>query len=611
MSVDTFTDGLLEVFKPQEDGTPVDWMEANLKSLKGNVGHFDCSQTPWLRDVFLATFDPETRTVVNLGAVQTGKSVYLGACVSYIVARQPTEVLLYQDTNANAKDFHNNTLRPMWTGCPPVKAMMPSDKQVRWSCIRLDRSTVWTLGADAESNLQRYSTKWVFCDEAWRYKRGAMGQAKARTLSFGWLGKFIACGQGGMEGADFHALWLSSTQEVWSWACPSCGEVQPFEWESVKLPDGALTDMGINADAIERGTQMECRGCKCRLPDTDGSRHAMNSGGRYVQLNANASRSNRGFHWNALAARPWGELAKEWAQAKLAQTNGDDTPMVIWIQKQMARFYSFDNINSTDEVSPGAYKLREEWEDEGGFDLSMRSPVDKWEEGKENLVRLRFAGVDCQRDGFFIVIRAWATDGRSRLVDWAYFHTIDEVDAFRLRHGVIPPFVFIDAGDQQDFAHRTAARLGWNCTRGTSKTAFPWPERLVDGTVKSKSRPYSKPREIEPAKGIITRQYYFGNLPFKDLLWRLRRTGTHSFPLDAGDDYKAQMASERRTKTAAGIPIWKAPKGRANHLWDCEVLLMLPALVFGLAGELKQTKGEVEEPEPQADEATEDAEGEG
>lgn len=610
MSVDAFSANLLGVFRPMDEGTPVDWMEANLKVVAGNVGHFDCSQTPWLRDVIHATFDPETRTVVNVAAVQTGKSVYIGACVSYIVARQPAELLVYQDTNPNAKDFHNNTLRRIWEGCPPVKAMMPRDKQVRWSCIRLDRSTVWTLGADAESNLQRYSVKWVFCDEAWRFKKGAMGQAKARTLSFGWLGKFIACGQGGTEGDDFHQAWISSTQEVWSWGCPNCGEVQPWDWASVIMPDGGLTDDGINADLIERETQMECRGCKCRLPDTDASRHEMNSRGKYVVTNHKASRSNRGFSWNALPARPWGEIAKEWAQARLAQTNGDDMPMTLWIQKQMARFYSFDAINSGDEVTPGAYKLREPWDEEGGFDLNTRQPVDKWEEGKEGLVRLRFASIDCQRDGFFALVRAWASDGRSRLVDWAYFHTIDEVDAFIKRHQVIPPFTFIDSGDQQDFAHRTAARFGWNCTRGTSKTAFPWPEKRIDGTVKVRQRPYSKPREIEPAGGMITRVYYFGNLPFKDLLWRLRRTGVHSFPLDAGDDYRSQMTAERRTKTAAGIPIWKGPKGRANHLWDCEVMLMLPALVFGLAGELKTTVGQADTPKEPEPDTTED-EGDG
>lgn len=68
------------------------------------------------------------------------------------------------------------------------------------------------------------------------------------------------------------------------------------------------------------------------------------------------------------------------------------------------------------------------------------------------------------------------------------------------------------------------------------------------------------------------------------------------------------MAAERRTKTAAGIPIWKCPKGRANHLWDCETLLMLPALVFGLAGESKMTEGKVTEPPPEPPTAEDDGE---
>lgn len=606
MNTEAFTNALLSVFKPNEDTDPVQWMERNCKVLPGLVGHFDCAHTPWLRQPILATFDPEVRNIVNLAAVQTGKTIYTCVCVSYIVARHPAEVLLYQDKESNARDFHANTLRKVWEGCPPVRDMIPRDKQVRWSCIRLDRSTVWTLGADAESNLQRYSAKWVFCDEAWRYKPGYLAQAKARTLSFGWLGKFVTMGQGGVRGDDFSKLWESSTKEVYSWRCPHCDHLQPWLWDFVKIPAGGLTADGINADLIKNGTEMECAGCKARFADSDESRHILNQRSEYLRTNHNASSTDRGFHWNALPARSWGEMAVEWAQARLAQTNGSEMEMQLFRQKQLAIPYAFDIMDTTDDVPPGMFKLREDWEEEGGFDINTRQVIQARDTENPNHARLRFVAIDCQRDGFYALCRSWSADGRSRLFDWAYFHTIDEVDQFRKRCGVIAPFTFIDSGDQQDLVHRTAARLGYNCTRGTKKNDFPWPSRLPDGTVKVKQRPYSKPREVEPVKGHITRVYYFGNLSFKDLLWRLRRTGIHQFPVDAGDEYKMQMASERRTKTAAGVPIWKCPKSRANHLWDCETILMLPALVFGLAGELKASLGAADPDKPAEAPAEED-----
>ena len=592
-----FESDLLGVFKPTDDLAPLDWMAQHCRVLPGIVGSFDPTHTPWLKTPIEATFDPEVRTIVNMAAVGSGKSIYICVCTAYILAKAPSDVLIYQPKNDAARDFHRNALLKVWNGCPPVAALMPTDKQVRWDCLRIDRSTVWTLGADAESNLQRYHVKWVFIDETWSLKPGHLKQAQARNLSYGWLAKTVMVGQAGLVNDDNDKQWQSSTQEEYSWKCEACSTVQPWDWESIKIPPGGLTADGINEDLIAKGTKMACKGCGKLYDDDDGVRDALNKTGCYVRVNFNARDANRGFHWNALPARNWGETAIEWAKAKLAQTNGDEMPMQLFRQKQLALPFSSEIMDSTDEVTPGAFKLREEWADEGAYDLDSRQVIAKRDETKTSHARLRFIGVDVQRDGFYCLCRSYSADGKSRLLDWAFYHTIDEVEAFRKRCGVLAPFTFVDCGDQQDFIHRTAARLGWNCTRGTKKNEFPWPVKQPDGTMKVKNKPYSKPREVEPFKGLVTRVYYFGNLAFKDLLWRLRRSAVHQYPTDAGEEYTKQMASERRVKTPAGMPIWKAPAKRANHLWDCEVIIMLPALVFGLAGEAKVSVGNVKAPE--------------
>lgn len=612
---DLFALQLLEPFRPKDEQTPLAWMEEHCRFLPGPIGSFHAIHSPWLVGPINAVFDPETRMVVNLAAIGSGKSVFVAVVIAYILGKAPADVIVYQPTNDNAKGFFRETLKPVWEGCPPVASLMPSGKDVTWKHQRIGTSQVWTLGADAESNLQRYHVKWVFIDEAWQVanNKGYIRQAKARTMSYGFLSKVVLTGQGGTEGDDYQQEWLQTTQEEYHWKCPHCSHIQPWSWDTIKLPEGGLTADGVNEGLIARETKMACAGCGHLFDDSDQVRHDLNQtslalpGHGYVRMNHNARDAFRGFHWNCLPARPWGEAAIDWAKAKLAQTNGDETPMQIFMTKQLAHFHSSQIMDSTDEVAPGSFKLRDPWDDEAGFDISTRSIVPIFTPG-DTVCRLRFAGIDCQRDGFFIVIRAYSADGRSRLIDWGFFHTIDEVDGFRKKHEVVAPFTFIDSGDQQDFVHRVAAKMGWQCTRGHRKNEYPWPTKMPDGTLKVKARPYSKPREIEPFKGMVTKVYYFGNLPFKDLLWRLRRSGVHQFPLDAGEEYRKQMAAERRTKTAAGIPIWKCPKGRANHLWDCETLLMLPALVFGLAGESKVTEGKMTEPPPEPPTAEDDGE---
>ncbi len=42
------------------------------------------------------------------------------------------------------------------------------------------------------------------------------------------------------------------------------------------------------------------------------------------------------------------------------------------------------------------------------------------------------------------------------------------------------------------------------------------------------------------------------------------------------------MESEVRAMSATGKPEWRRIGKRANHLWDCEVMQLVPALAFGL-----------------------------
>lgn len=607
-----FAAELLAVFKPDDNITPVEWMQENCKYLPGPIGSFHTTHSPWLVGPINAVFDPEVRSVINLAAIGSGKSVFIAVVTSYILAKNGGDFIVYQPTDDNSKGFMRETLRPIWEGCPPVAALMPSGREVNTKSQRIGTSLVLCLGADAENNLQRYHTKWVFIDEAWKVaeNKGYITQAKSRTLSFGFLSKVVLTGQGGVSGDDYEAEWLNSTQEEYSWKCPHCATIQPWAWEQIKIPPEGLTAEGINEAAIMARTHMECRECKHSFADNDQVRHDLNLTSLalpnygYVRTNFAGLERNRGFRWNCLPARSWGDAAVQYCRARLAQTNGDETPMQLFMQKHLGQFHKQELMETTDDIPPGPFKMKEDWPDEGGYDINERAVIQRYE-AREGVCRLRFLGIDVQRDGFYCLVRAWSADGKSRLVDWAYFNTIEEVDAFRKAREVVAPFTFIDSGDQQDYVFRVAAKLGWNCTRGLKKTEYPWPQAMPDGTTRIRLRPYSKPREVEPFKGLVTRVYYFGNLPFKDLLWRLRRSGIHQHALDAGETYSKQMAAERRVKTAAGAPVWRGPKARANHLWDCETILMLPALVLGLAGEDKRTMGEAEvEPPTEEDQQT-------
>jgi hypothetical protein len=111
-------------------------------------------------------------------------------------------------------------------------------------------------------------------------------------------------------------------------------------------------------------------------------------------------------------------------------------------------------------------------------------------------------------------------------------------------------------------------------------------------------RPY-QPAKVIQVGAQSCKLYVFSNLVFKDSLSRLRRAGHHTYAEDAGDEYRKQMQSEHRTKNNNGTPIWIPIGDRANHLWDCEVMGILPAMMAKLIGKGKNKNAiSTEEKEP-------------
>ena len=106
--------------------------------------------------------------------------------------------------------------------------------------------------------------------------------------------------------------------------------------------------------------------------------------------------------------------------------------------------------------------------------------------------------------------------------------------------------------------------------------------------MKTELRPYSPP-VVESIGNKRAKRFYFSNLRLKDVLSNLIRKGKHTKADDAPEEYTAQMQSEKRMVSPGGRPIWEPlAQGRANHFWDCEVILLLPAIAWKLTGRAEQ-----------------------
>lgn len=587
MDENKFESELRAVMAPDDGLDIVDWLEKNVRSIPYSPmpGSFRCAETPWLAEVLRACVDPEVRLVCVQAPIQTGKSLVAELLTCYINAKAPSPTLVLQDTDPNAKDWITTRLKSLWENCPPVSDVWPADERNKNDAVQFARMTFWCLGAHNIKNLQRRSIRWLIGDECWMWPKGHMAEASARVTAFGWLGKRIFLSQGGYEGDDFTETMKSTDERHWTFECPECGTRQRWEWNQVIFPEGAKSPEGWNYEMLRTQTTYECQCCKHKFKDSSGVRQDLNKSGKYVAYNSNAAASSVGFHWNALCCRSWGELAELACRSKVAvEQFGDDSLRRIFKQKHLAQAWSDEPESTSLESTGGKYSFKEFWDEEGFFSRKSKRvyrPDKVPDDLKATAIPLRFMAVDVQRNGFYATIRSWNCDGQSRLYDWSFILTWDDLKKWQDDHGVHNTFVFVDSGDQTDDVYRHCAKFGWNSTRGTAQKDFAWTMLTPKGQ-QTIYRPWSKPRDMNV--GGVSRLYYFSNLLLKDTLFRLRRNGHHTHSQDCGKEYIDQMQSEFRTKTNSGNPEWKLIGRRPNHIWDCEVIGMIPALIFRLIG---------------------------
>lgn len=582
--IESIEQQLRSIFSPEEADDIVEWLELYVQSIPYSPipGAFRIKHTPWIAEPLRACVDPENKLVALLGPVQAGKSTIIELLTCYIIAKMSGPTLCLQDNDPNARDWYDSRLRELWKNCPPVMSKY-NDSKSRVQNSVFDRMRLYTLGAHNKRNLQRRSIRWCIGDEVWQWPKGHIKQARSRVEFFGWLGKCVFASQGGVEGDEWTDLWNSTNRKEWTFKCSDCGTRQPFVWEQVVFPDNYKNANGYDYKAIEEGCTYRCCNCSKTYADNAGSRAEMNETGEYVVMNGNATSGYVGYHWNALAVRSWGGLAVDVTKAKeTSLLFANDEPRKLFKQQQLALPWSDDPDEFDLNAKAGDYKMESDWDDEGVLYQQM---LYQGEKGKEMLLkggcRLRMMGIDVQQNGFYYVIRQYAVDGRSRLFKWGFVSTFEELMRLQVKSEVHPTMVCIDSGFRTDDVYRFSAEFGYTATKGSAQTEFPW--RVIrGGKTVVEYRPYKPPARINFGKR--GRLILFSNLALKDTLTRLRKSGHHSYSIDAGEEYDKQMTSEVRTKLQNGKAEWRVINNRANHIFDCEVMCLVPAMMLKIIG---------------------------
>ncbi len=544
-----------------------------------------------------ALMDSKIRIVSIIAAIQSGKTSVGEFGLCHIIANNPGPTLWLDQTDDDAKDQSESRLQKLFDECDPVKALYPANRHKRRNTTIhfANGMTLWVLGANNKTNLQRRSIRWLVCDETWRYKNGHMAEAEARVTAFGWLGKCLFMSQGGEEDDDTHRKFETTNMREWTFACPHCHHRQPFKWEQIEWSKDARDESGEwDFQKVRDTTTMHCVSCNHYFDDSDRIRRELNLTGHYVTTNPNAPKENAGFHWNALCAMSWGRLAELYLRAKTAARKGDVSLIQQFYQKRLALAWREYLEDYRLDIVPGGYLKGETWDGEAGVDAQGRLVS----AGQPCACPLRILTVDCQMDHLFLVVRAWAEDGSSRLIWNERVLTFTDVESVQERFGIHPNLVFIDAGYATYDVYRECAAHGWTALMGDKRATFT---HKTKGR-KSIERFYSPRRKVVLSRGQSCSVFYWSNLNIKDTLARLRRNQNPDdgpvweVPDDIDEDYLAQMESERRIKKG-GKWMWERIGSRANHLFDCESMQIAAATMLKIVGRESVGEPAVDTPE--------------
>jgi phage terminase large subunit GpA-like protein len=152
-----------------------------------------------------------------------------------------------------------------------------------------------------------------------------------------------------------------------------------------------------------------------------------------VPHNRLAPKHYRSYHWNALIPTwvRWRDLVEEFLNANKALSWGDPKPLQTFINETLGQ----------------PWEDRMQWGDDSAYLEERKADYrmgDVWPDEK-----IRFLAADVQKDYLRYVVRAFASGGRSRLLDFGTLRTFDDLKAKIAELHIDPDNVILDA------AHRT------------------------------------------------------------------------------------------------------------------------------------------------------------
>jgi phage terminase large subunit GpA-like protein len=497
--------------------------------------------------------DPRYRRVVGVLATQCGKTEFLLNELGRRMDDDPAPVIFVGASQRQVEGISTSRVTPMIRATPSLAAKLDtrksSDKVTEKYLAGQRLGFAW---AGSAIELSSHPAALVLIDERDRMGSSSAGEgdpvalAEARVATYP-DGKVIVTSSPTLEGASpIWELWKGGTAYKWSWPCPECETYFVPSFDLLKWPEKCTPQKA------KREARLACPQCGALIEDRH--RPAMNAAGRY-ELTGDAESDTASFWVSGLASpwRTWGECAKRWLEAFRSGEPEQRQAVINTVFGELYKLVGDAPEAATVQGLRAGYRMGE-------------VPTE---------ARLLTAGVDLQMDRLVYVVRAWGPAHTSWLIqhgelwgDTSLDHVwsslaelLDETFGDkRIR------MMLIDSGFRPDVVYDFARRHPGRAlpSKGHDRLAKPVHVAKLDVDRRGKT-------SRRGVSLVHVDSGYFKAWVHGRIVWPQDQPGAWHLPIDASDDYCAQIISESRITKPNGEVRWIRTKV-ANHYLDAEAL---------------------------------------
>jgi terminase, large subunit len=607
----------IQAWTPAEKLTVSEWTEKyrELRAQAEEKGPMRMSRTPYLTPILNMgnRLDPSPECnpngvnfshvdeVVICKPAQIAGTEGVISLAGYFTHQEPCTIMMCLADEDTAKYVANNRLQLMYKSSEEMKKLIIPGHFNADEMAFVNGAYVLIGWASSVSKIASRPARILIADEidkpgyyARSKEASALSLIRERKESF-YSGMIFMLSTPTVEGGNIAAE-METCDVIYDWhvPCPACGIFQPLRWSlkySEEFKDGfyrdrdgimrpiggVMWDGGRQADKKQvAAARYKCGSCDAKWTTIEKD-IAVGRGLMAPRTALTHPPRKVGFHINRL----YSLLGKSGEISKLVADWCDlhRTSDVIQLKKKKQGF-----INSTLAYLWKEVLIRPELEDvlKARCDLAPDTvPADA--------VALT-CGIDAQKYGFYYVIRAWARDYTSWLIQYGQLETWTDVerllfdtvfDGHRIWRAVLDTGGGVSGSEDFTMTEQAYFWLRKNAVGrgarvfGTKGSARPLAGKIHVG------KPFDRtPSGKALMGGLQIIMLDTGQL--KDMyhyrLAQAREGGVQAAYLHAqtGNDYALQILAEEKRTDEKGMPVWVQVK-RDNHWLDCETMAMVCA----------------------------------